>query len=479
MDQRTWPSGERLDPAIHLQAVAEAKALRAQRGGARDAALWEPLGPTTWTSISYNPGNGRVNCIVADSNDANVFYAGTPSSGLWRSMDNGATWVALYTDLPSMGVSGIAIDPTQPGTIYIATGDGDGADTYSAGVLKSTDDGATWDPTGLNWSISQSRTTRGLRMDPTNPQRLYCATSNGIHRALDGGETWTLLMNGSFRDVEFKPGDPSHVYACTDRFFRSVADGGAFVTSATDGLPSPEQVGRMAIAVCPAAPDVVYALCSSEEDNGYMGLWRSTDGGLTFSLRSSSLNVFGYDMNGNSSGGQAWYDMALAVDPTDPHIVYVGGINVWRSTNGGATWQIKSHWVYPSDVGYTHADGHSLDIYNGRIYCGSDGGVHMSEDNGASWIDLSAGLDIMQFYRIGGSELMPELIMAGAQDNGSNRFLSGSWTHVFGADGMEAAIDPFNPSVVYSSSQNGGLRRSYNGVVDWTSLTDDMFEEGA
>lgn len=478
MEQRTGPDGARLDPSIYRDAQLELEAMRAQRGS-RDEAVWEPLGPTHWMSISYNPGNGRVNCTVTHPGQPNVIYAGTPASGLWRSANNGSTWESLYTDLPSMGVSGIAIDTTGTGTIYIATGDGDGSDTYSQGVLKSTDNGETWSTTGLNWSITQTRTTRGLRMDPTNPQRLYCAASNGLYRTLNGAETWQQLSTGSFRDVEFKPGDPSQVYACTDRFFRSTAGGEIITPTTNDGLPTPDLVGRMAIAVCPAAPEVVYALCSNEEDNSYLGLWRSTDGGITFTMRSDSPNIFSYSENGSGSGGQAWYDMALAVDPENPDIVYVGGINVWRSINGGATWQIKSHWVYPAEVGYTHADIHSLDVHDGKLYCGSDGGIFVSEDDANSWVDLSAGLDITQFYRMGSSELMPNLIMAGAQDNGSNRYVNGQWTHVFGADGMEAAVDPFNANTVFCSSQNGGLRRSSNSGVDWESLVDDMFEEGA
>lgn len=106
-----------------------------------------------------------------------------------------------------------------------------------------------------------------------------------------------------------------------------------------DGLPTPDLVGRMAIAVSPSAPEVVYALCSNEEDNSFLGLWRSTDAGLTFELRSDSPNIFSYSENGSGSGGQAWYDMALAVDPENADIVYVGGINVWRSVNAGTSWR--------------------------------------------------------------------------------------------------------------------------------------------
>lgn len=477
-DQRTWPSGERHDPAIFLEAMREVKAMGAVRGDPRDASLWEPMGPLEWMSFSYNPGNGRVNCVALDPQDPNIIYVGTPSSGLWRSLNNGNSWQALFTDLPSMGVSGIAIHPTDTDTIYIATGDGDGADTYSAGVLKSVDGGSTWQTTGLNWNISQTRTTRALRMHPSNPDVLYCATSSGLHRTTDAGATWDMVLSGSFRDVEFLLGDSAEVLACGTGLFRDTEGGNSFV-QISNGLPTSSQVGRMAIAVTPADPLMVYVLCSDAAENGFLGLYGSTDGGLTFEQRSDSPNIFGYSEDGDESGGQSWYDMALAVDGADPEMVHVGGINVWSSFNGGRNWSISSHWVFPSSIGYTHADIHSLDVLDGRLFCGSDGGIHVSTNNGGSWTDRSFGLDITQFYRLGGSEIIPGLVMAGAQDNGSNRLLDGAWTHVYGADGMEAAVDKAVPTTLYASYQNGGLMRSTDNGVSFTGITNSITEEGA
>jgi photosystem II stability/assembly factor-like uncharacterized protein len=475
-DQRTWPDGERPDPSVYLDALQQARLMREQRGGLRDAAIWESMGPVDWTSWSYNPGNGRVNCVAVHPYDPNTIYAGTPSGGLWRSTDNGGTWQVLYTDLASMGVSGIVIRPDEPNTIYVATGDGDGADTWSSGVIKSTDGGTTWETTGLDWNITQTRTTRALRMDPMDPDRMYCAASNGLFRTTDGGATWDNVQGGSFRDVEFMPGDSSIVYACTNRFFRS--EDGITFTAVTAGLPPQGEVSRMAIAVSPANPLIVYALCGRSSDQGFHGLYRSVDGGLTFSTRSTQPNIFGYAEDGLTDGGQAWYDMALAVDPDDPDVVYVGGINVWKSTNGGLTWSIRSHWVYPSVVGYTHADIHSLDIIGGRLFCGSDGGLFSSGNGALSWTDLSEGLNITQFYRIGGSELNPGLVLGGAQDNGSNRLRNGEWIHVFGADGMECAVDPTNPDIIYVSSQNGGILRSNLGGQSFESVNDFITEPG-
>ena len=470
MEQRTWPSGDRPDPAVRLQAAEEVRTMRLSGSGDRDDAIWQPVGPTNWNSTSYNPGNGRVNTVAVHPTNPDIIYVGTPASGLWRSTDHGSTWQALFTDLPSMGVSGIVIDTSGTGTIYIATGDGDGADTYSSGVLKSTDDGATWVSAGLNWNIAQTRTTRALRMHHLDPAVMYCATSVGLYRTSDTAATWQQAINGSFRDVELMPGDTTLVFACSDQLYRSTANGTAFSPVGITGLPPVGEVGRMAVAISPAQPLTVYVLCSREDDNGFLGLYRSTDGGSTFQLRADQPNMFGYDNDGGDSGGQAWYDMALAVDPQDADIVYIGGVNVWKSTNGGVDWEIKSHWVFPSDIGYTHADIHSLDFFGNELYCGSDGGIHHTADGAEEWTDRSAGLSITQFYRLGGSELIPQLIMAGAQDNGSNRYQNGQWTHVYGADGMEAGADVEDPNVVYCTSQNGGLRRSDNGGTDWIGI---------
>lgn len=479
MDQRTWPTGERPDPAVYAAAVTEVANMRhSAMGNARSVANWSPLGPLSWNTTSYNPGNGRVNTVAMDPSNPSVIYAGTPSAGLWRSMDAGTTWQAMFTDMPSMGISGIVVHPTNPSVIYIATGDGDGADTYSAGVLKSTDGGTTWNSTGLDWTIDQTLTTRSLRMATSDPQVLICAASNGVFRTTDGGANWQQVRIGSFRDVEFQPGNDSIVYACGDSYHRSTDGGAHFTIMGNTGLPPASEVGRMAIAVSPNEPLTVYALCSSELDNGFLGLYRSTDGGLNFSLRSNTPNIFGYGEAGDDTGGQAWYDMALAVDPNDASTVYVGGVNVWKSGNGGLTWDIKAHWVFPSTIGYTHADIHALEFLGGQLFCGSDGGLYNSLNGANDWTDLSAGLDITQFYRLGGSELLPYKFMAGAQDNGTNRLFNGNWTHVYGADGMEAAIDPWSPEIVYGSFQNGGILRSYDSGENWATIGDNVSEDG-
>ncbi|MBL7963982.1 MAG: PKD domain-containing protein [Flavobacteriales bacterium] len=475
LEPRLHPDGRAVDPAVLQEAWQQAQAMRRPNGDR--AAAWQPLGLTAWSTTSYNPGNGRVNTVAVDPTDPQKIYVGTPMGGVWRSSDGGNSWAPLLTNQPSLGISGIAIDPTAPNTIYVATGDGDGRHTYGLGVIKSTDGGLTWNTTGLNWVTRQVRTTRRLLMHPSNSQTLFCAASNGLWRTTDGGANWTLVSSGAFHDVEFKPGDPSVVYACTKNFLRST-DGGATFTLVNTGLPTSGNVNRLRIAVTDQSPSMVYVLAGRSDDDGYRGLYRSTDSGQNFTLRSNSPNLFGYQQNGSDSGGQSWFDMALAVDPADAQQVYVGGINVWKSTDGGSNWTIKSHWIYPSAVGYTHADIHDLAFFNGTLYCGSDGGIYTSTNGGDSWTDRSGGLDITQFYRLGGSELDPGQVIAGCIDNGSNLLNGGVWTHVQGADGMEAIVDHSDPQVLYCTMQNGMLYRSLDGGASFNGISASISETG-
>ena len=476
MEQRIGPNGEMPDPMALFTALKERRSLESSFERRR-AAGWSSLGPASVTPQAFNPGNGRVNVVTEDPNDPSTIYVGTPAGGIWKTTNDGASWTPLFDDMVTLAISGIVIDPNNSQIVYAATGDGDGGDMSSIGVVKSTDGGQNWNLTGLNFIVTASRRTHRLIMDPTNSSILFCAAENGLYKTEDAGTTWTRVMSGNIRDVKFKPGDPTTVYATTKAFHLST-DGGTTFSSNATGLPPAENVNRIHIGVSADDPAVVYLVCGNAINAGFLGLWRSSDAGATFTQRSSTPNIFGLTENGSDNGGQSWYDMAIDVNPTNVNDVYVGGINVWRSTNGGQNWTISSHWVFPSSIGYVHADIHYLKFYGNRLYCGSDGGIFRRIDNGA-WADLSQGLEITQFYRLGGSEAEPELIAAGAQDNGSNIRDSSGWTHVFGSDGAEAMIDPSNPSVIFCSFQNGNIVRSLDGGQSFSNVVGSINEDGA
>ncbi|MBL4650596.1 MAG: T9SS type A sorting domain-containing protein [Aureispira sp.] len=449
----------------------------ATNSGARNAS-WTPMGPYSWTTSSYNPGAGRINAVAEDPNDANILYVGAPAGGCWKSTDAGATWTVLTDDLQSLGVSAIAVDYANSDVIYIGTGDDDGSDTYSIGLLKSIDGGATWaDVTPASSSIFGAQIYR-IIIHPVDHNTLFIASSTGCHKSIDGGATWTLLRAGNWRDMELKPGNPNTIYIANNTVYVTT-NGGTSWTLVTVGLPSAGDINRAEIAVTAANPDYVYFVCGDGSNSSFYGLYRSTNSGASFTLQSNTPNIFAYDEAGAGGSGQSWYDMALAVSPTNAEEIYIGGINVWKSTDGGVTYEIKSHWFYPPSVGYTHADIHVLEMVGNRLYCGSDGGIFKSTNGGNGFADLSDGLSIMQFYRIGGSEQVPHKIIGGTQDNGCNLINNEVALHTNGGDGMEALISSVDSMVMYTSSQYGNFRRSDDGGYNFSGIFPTASGSGA
>ena len=232
----------------------------------------------------------------------------------------------------------------------------------------------------------------------------------------------------------------------------------------------------MAVAVSPANPDYVYALTAKTNTFEFEGLYVSTNGGVSFTKKSSSPNILGW-FNGSSSQsdaaeGQGWYDLSLAVSPTDINTLFTGGINIWKSTNGGAGWSKISAWDAQTTANnYVHADIHNLHFSGSNLYVGSDGGISKSTNNGGSWTDISANIAIAQTYGLGLSATNETTIMFGQQDNGTNLTTNGStWSQVNGGDGMQCFIDRTNDRNLYASIYNGNLYRSTNGGNSFTQI---------
>lgn len=406
---------------------------------------WAPMGPFDHDkATSWSAGQGRVNVAIVDPNNANIFYAGAPAGGLWKSTDSGANWIPLTDHLPQIGVSGIAIDPNNSNIIYISTGDDDASDSYGIGVLKSTDAGLTWNKTGLEFTNTSTK-GNDIYVDPLNSNTLWVATNIGVYKTINAGTTWTRTLIGDIKDIKLKPGNSNIVYATTRfAFYKSTNAGDTFVKVST-GLPTSS--GRLAIDVTPAAPDYVYVL-SAKTDNSFQGVYRSTDSGDSFTKRQETFNIF--------EGTQAWYDMALAVSDVDPNTVFVGVLNIWKSTNGGDSFTKVNRWDRPHEVTYTHADIHFLRYYNGRLFCGSDGGFYLSENDGGSFTDHTKGMQIGQFYRISVAENNDShRLVGGLQDNGGYALRNSKWYNYFGADGMDCAVSGNNANTYHGFLQNG------------------------
>ena len=342
MEPRVYPTGERPNPTVLYQAQQELQAqLNAQKGGvsgtestATGIGNWTLVGPVDGNAIA---GIGRVNAVAFHPSVPNRLYAGAPAGGLWRSDDNGATWSTNTDLLPNLGVSAIAIDPLHPDTMYIGTGDRDAGDTYSIGVLKTVDGGQTWSTTGLTMTVDLNRRVTGLAIHPTQTQTVVAATRNGIFRTTDGGTTWSPVQGGTFQTVQSVPGNGRLLYASTynnTRIFRST-DFGATWSMVTTGLPTSNCI-RSEIATTAADTNYVYAVYSAN-NYGLLGVYRSTDRGVNWTQVKgpTNPNLLDWGVNGTGTGGQGWYDLAIAASPVDKNVVLVGGVNIWRSSNGG------------------------------------------------------------------------------------------------------------------------------------------------
>ncbi len=474
MPDGSFPSGEILWQELQKKIAAQRQQARMRKGArSQSSASFTHLGPT---DVPSNGGAGRINCIAFHPTNTSIVFVGSPSGGLWKSTDAGNTWSSSTDTLATLGVSAIAIDPSNPQVIYLGTGDRDARDTYGVGILKSTDGGATWTTTGLSWTTNQNRVVSAILIFPASPSTLLAATSTGIWRSTDAGQTWSQRTSSFTMELHMHPTNPAIIFAST--YSQS---GGAAVLRSTDGgiswssVWSNTSVNRIALALAPTAPRRVYALCSSASTNGFYGLYMSLDTGSTWSQQSSSPNILGGNTSGTSSGGQGWFDLCLAVHPTDSTMLFAGGINIWRSTNAGQGWTISSYWVAGTSIPYVHADQHAMLFKPGttELWVGNDGGVFTTTNLGTSWTDLSGGLAILQVYRMSHTRgSSTPTILAGTQDNGTNRRTSaGAWAQVYGGDGMENSIDWVTPSTMYCSVYYGAFYRSTNSGSSWSSIT--------
>jgi photosystem II stability/assembly factor-like uncharacterized protein len=404
---------------------------------------WSELGPFNWTRTrSWSPGLGRIVSIAVEPSQQSIIYAGSPGGGIWKSVNAGQSWQPLGDRMTNMSIWSIAIDPNNVNTVFLGNSAGQ--------IMKSTNGGSSWA------EIARvSGTPRRILIHP-NSNVIFIGTTRALYRSTNGGSSFSVVLNAKSEDVEFKPGNTNVVYACGNSFYRST-NGGASFSRITSGIVSSE---RLKMAVTPANPEYVYLVQKRGSSFGY--LYRSSNGGSSFSVRANYNSVSTNDVYFT----QASRDMAIAVSNTNANEVHLGGMNYSRSLDGGVNFTTLAKWSAPTDPSYIHADVEVLQYLNGTLYAGTDGGIFRSRDRGNNMADLTqGGLAVRQYYRIGGAATDANMIVGGAQDNGTN-IMSGSsrnFKEWLGADGMECFIDHQNKNVVYGTTQFGNLYKSTDG----------------
>ncbi len=381
-------------------------------------ASWSAVAPNYFpTNVSGQiHGISRVSQLKFHPSDPNKLYAVSARGGLFISTNGGNNWnLAPGCDLmPGMRLASVCIDHTNDQVIYLGTGDHNYY--YSgSGVYKSTNGGATFVASNSGMG---SKLVVDMIMDPTNNQVIVAATNSGIYRTTNAGTSWTQVYAGrSWDDLKQKSATSRVLYAATtdSAFFRS-ADFGLTWTQINNGIVLPSGVttgSGCRVAVTPADTNIVYLGMVA---NGGI-LYKSTDGGSTFtSVKTSSPPYLTYYTNNSADVGQGDYNFGLCVDRTDPNTVYWVGHAVWKTIDGGITWAQLTNWWAT-----VHTDMHQIitsPYNNGQLWNMNDGGVWLSTNGGTGWTPKSDGIYGYEIYHGSCSPTRKDMISIGTQDNG-------------------------------------------------------------
>ncbi len=434
---------------------------------------------STFSSIearAMGPGtmSGRITAIEGVNSEPRTLYIGTAGGGVWKTTNACASFKPIF-DKYCQSIGAIAIDQKQPKTVYVGTGESNMRNTVSIGVgmYKSTDGGENWVKIGLDSTEHISK----ILIDPSNSNVIYVAAPGplwsdsphrGLYKSVDGGKTWDKVLyidaKTGVADIAIDPSATNIIYATTWEFrrtpfsFHSGGKGSAIYKSEdagknwrklTKGLPSGE-FGRVAIALAPSAPENLLAIVESKNT----GLFISSDRGETWKAQSATLNVT----------ARPFYFSTLVFDPTNHRRVYRPALNFSYSDDGGYSFNDAS-----SDGGWVHSDHHALWInpnYTDQMFLGTDGGVYVSNDRGATFT-FCHNLPVGQFYHVAVDERTPYQIYGGLQDNGSwvgpsekpGGVGNGDWKLLYFGDGFWTVPDKLDSNIVYAEYQGGNMAR--------------------
>jgi hypothetical protein len=464
--------------------------------------LWQPRGPvydSVGPSGNSRGGNlytsGRMAAVLIDTlNDpgGNTAIVGGISGGVWKCtnlLSAAPNWHIVNDYFGNMAISSLCQDPAHPNIVYFSTGEASSnADAhFGAGIWKSTDGGESF--TQLPSTITFIRNWKIL-CDAAGNIYLAARTTgspalqtSGLLRSSDGGATWTNITPTA-------QGTATATATCTDieisstgKLYASfgylgtvvreyVTPTPATVTQATGWtLGTGIRVAatsalRLELA---AVADTVYGVTINTGYNSD-SCYKSIDGGLTFTKQNTTV------MPAGLGNGQGWYDLTLSINPSNSNELMSGGLDAYRSTNGGATWVRTTFWV--TTIPYVHADHHFMQWWKkgneSRMVIGSDGGLFYSNDGGYSWVDKNRNLSLKQFYC---ASIHPAAgnpyLLAGAQDNGTHSLKNAGLSYSFevlGGDGMYCYIDQLDPNIQFGAYVYNQYRRTTNGGQTWTTL---------
>ena len=452
------------------------------------ASTWSSLGPYDYDDGAgvrgYAPGAAHIYTIEQSKSNTNTLLAGTATAGVWKSTNKGSSWSLLTSDLLVNEVKAVEIDHTNPSNIYF----GGGGYFY-----KSTNGGSSWQQKTVN---SAGVVITDIVQHLSNPSTLFIATDNGLYRSTNAGNSWSSVLGASSSqesvlEIEVHPSNPNIIYAVKSvsnktEFYKST-NGGVSFSLKSNGWPNPAtetnaHQRRTEIAVTPAHPTYVYALAAGQANggSGLYGFYMSQDEGETWSFTccgsgpggapspTTNKNILGYSVTGAQDGGQYYYDLALAVSETIPVWIVAGGINLWRSTNHGASWTCNGGWTYTGNGSkYVHSDIHDLRFFGNDMWIASDGGSYYSTNKGASVTKKMYGIQGTDFKGFGAGLTNGDLMVGGTYHNSTllkygNQY-QGGWVSTSlggsGGDNTRGFVNPAMDNVAYidKTGNNGRI----------------------
>ena len=507
---------ENTDPALRLKWYEQHQMMKAST----------PYKDLKWRFIGgwLDSIGGRCVDVEVPKGSLYTIYIASASGGLWKTENAGTTWEPLTDDFPTLSIGDIAISESNPNIIYVGTGEANifRASIAGTGIYKSTDSGKTWQHCGL----TDTNTIARIRIHPTNPDIVYVAASGhewtynperGVFKTTDGGKTWQkvlyinektgcidLVMDPKNPDVLIAsmwnrirqrwsdpvPEDGDHLYKTTD--------GGKTWKPLINGLPDTKYTGRIGLDLCASKPNVVYAYVDNHtptrqpspgERDSYGRLrtypdivgaevYRSDDQGETWVKVNPSDKLFE-----RFGGTYGWVFGQIRVDPNDENTIYLMGLGLYKSTDGGKTWKELT-------FENLHGDHHGLWICptnSNYLINVNDGGANVSYDGGKTWRDFHRGIPVTQFYNVAFDMQKPFTVYGSVQDSGTHRGIGVApqttsqetrhfrrtqrivWEIAPGGEGTIIAVDPSDPNTMYSSSYYGRLMRSEYKNGHWES----------
>lgn len=415
---------------------------------------------------------GRVDDVAVLESKPSTFYVATASSGLWKTINNGITWEVLFQDEEVVSIGDVAIPPSDPNLVWVGTGENNNrqSSSWGDGVYKSTDGGRTWKRMGLTDTKHIARVV----IDPVDHDVVYVAAlghlwgankERGIFKTTDGGLTWTNVLfidqDTGATELVMDPTNTKVLFAATYQRRRATwgfngggtgsaiyksGDAGRTWTKLTKGIPE-GPLGRIGLDVYLRNPNIVYARIEHERESG---VYRSEDGGASW-VKMSDVNP------------RPMYFSQVRIDPNDDDRIYVLGVQIHISDDGGKTF---------IENGTLHSDHHAMWINpadSNHVITGNDGGIGISYDRGVKW-DFVDNMVMSQFYHISYDMETPYNVCGGLQDNYSwcgpsavrSRFgiSNWDWNVIGGGDGFVSVVDPKDPRTIYTESQNGNIIRT-------------------